>query len=135
MLTDGRSSRDGVRPAVIMCPSLQEEIIICHEESSSGSSIVTPTNCVEEEDEEEGGGFESFCVFINFFLFMYYAESEKVFVTMKSEIFNFPKASYPCFCLSKLPLFYTCLLFIANNVQNMQAYSKRMTTRMSRMMM
>jgi hypothetical protein len=86
MLTDGRSSRDGVRPAVIMCPSLQEEIIICHEESSSGSSVVTPTNCVEEEDEDEG-------------------ESEKVFVTMKSEIFNFPKASYPCFCLKYASLF------------------------------
>ena len=32
-----------------------------------------------------------------------HTESVKVFVTMKSEIFHFPTASYPCFCLSKQP--------------------------------
>ncbi|CAI8019263.1 hypothetical protein GBAR_LOCUS11596 [Geodia barretti] len=79
MSTDGDCSEDGVRPAVIMCPTLQEEITICHEETSSENSVVTPPNCVEEEDE---------------------GESEKVFVTMKSEIFHFPTASYPCFCLN-----------------------------------
>ncbi|CAI8034659.1 hypothetical protein GBAR_LOCUS19492 [Geodia barretti] len=82
MLTDDRSSRDGVRPAVVMCPTLQEEIIFCHVETSSESSVVTPTNCVEEEDE---------------------GESEKVFVTMNSEIFIFPKA--PCFCFKYTSLF------------------------------
>ena len=68
MLTDDRSSRDGVIPAVTMCPTLQEEIIFCHEETSSESSVVIPPNCVEEKDE--GGGFESFCVFINFSVYV-----------------------------------------------------------------
>ena len=99
MLTDDRSSRDGVRPAVVMCPTLQEEIIFCHVETSSESSVVTPTNCVEEEDE--GGCFQSFLSSLIFFSLFIHAESEKVFVTMNSEIFIFPKA--PCFCFSKLP--------------------------------
>ena len=58
MSTGDDCSKDGVRPAVIMCPTLQEEISFCHEETSSESSVVTPPNCVEEEDE--GGGFQSF---------------------------------------------------------------------------
>ncbi|CAI8034663.1 hypothetical protein GBAR_LOCUS19492 [Geodia barretti] len=101
MLTDDRSSRDGVRPAVVMCPTLQEEIIFCHVETSSESSVVTPTNCVEEEDE--GGCFQSFLSSLIFFSLFIHAESEKVFVTMNSEIFIFPKA--PCFCFKYTSLF------------------------------
>ena len=52
---DDCSSRYGVIPAVIMSPTLQEEIIFCHEQTSSESSVVTTPNCVEEEDE--GGRF------------------------------------------------------------------------------
>ena len=88
-MTDDRYSRYGLLPAVIMCPTLQEERIICHEETSSESSVVTPPDCVEEEDE--GGCCALFSVFINFI---------------------FPKASYPCFCFSKL-LFLRMLIFIS----------------------